>query len=211
MLLRAAIVATTLALAACGGRAAATAPANHGVAAAAEPEAVLTAFADALVRDDGAAMAGLVDPDHGVTLWYTPGAGVAAFATIAATDTAAPSSHTVPTSDDRPEVWGSYPWTNVAAAITEGLGKLDRDPADRAAPIYGDCGDMEAPVRAYLAHGLDDRWLHESDLGGDGEVDDAAVLTGLAEFNLWGTSVFLRQTAAGWRVVHVVVQDVCSA
>ena len=210
-MLRAAVVVATITLAACGGHAGTATPANHGGATATEPEAVLAAFADALVRDDGAAMAGLVDPDHGVTLWYTPGAGVAAFATIAASDTAAPSSHTVPTSDDRPEQWGSYPWQDVATAITAGLAKLDRDPADRAAPIYGDCGDMEAPVRAYLAHGLDDRWLHESDLGGDGEVDDAAVLTGLAEFNLWGTSVFLRQTAAGWRVVHVVVQDVCSA
>ena len=90
-------------------------------------------------------------------------------------------------------------------------GKLDRDPADPDAPIYGDCGNEEAPVRAYLVHGQNDRDLRSMDLGDDGEVTDAEVIGDLAVFNHWGLRAYLRSTPSGWRLTHLTLQEVCSA
>lgn len=211
MHLRTLVCALGLALTACGGTTARAPIGNQAAATTADPEQVLAAFADALTKDDGAAVAALIDPDHGLRLWFTPGAGYAVYATIAPGDRAAPSTRVRPEDEGAPESWSTYPWQAVAQHITEGLAKLDRDPADPRAPIYGDCGDEDAPVRAYLVHGQSDRDLLSFDLGGSGEVADADVLTDLAVFELWGTRIYLRATPAGWRLVHVALQEVCSA
>lgn len=212
MLLRTLAFAIAVSLAACGGKGPPADVGNHATTAPTEPEAVMAAFADALRRDDGVAVAALVDPEHGLTLWYTPGAGYAVFETIAAGDTGAPSKRVHPAVEDEPQVWSSYPWTDVAQDITAGLAVLDVDPTDRTAAVYGDCGDEEGlkPVRAYLAHGQDDRDLREMDMGGTGDVADADVLTGLVVFNKWGLRAYLRSTPAGWRLVHLASQEVCS-
>lgn len=211
MQLRALALALVVA-AGCGGSPAPRAVGNQATAAAAtEPEAVLAALADAIERDDGAALAALVDPVHGLTLWYTPGAGYAVFETIAVGDATAPSRRVHAGLDDTPEAWNEYAWTAVRTGITEGLTKLDRDPADPHAAIYGDCGDEDQPVRAYLVHGRDDRALFASDLSGDGEVDEAAISTDLAVFNNWGFTAYLRHHDGRWYLRHLVVQDVCSA
>ncbi|MBK9035355.1 MAG: hypothetical protein IPL61_29555 [Myxococcales bacterium] len=208
-----ALALALIAATACGGGHAPRAVSNESAdpAAAAEPEAVLAALADAIAQDDGAALAALVDPDHGLTLWYTPGAGHAVFETITAGDVVAPSRRVHPGLDDTPEAWSQYAWSAVRASVTAGLAKLDRDPLDPRAAIYGDCGDMDQPVRAYLIHDQDDRSLFAGDLSGDGEVDEAAISTDLAVFNNWGFTAYLRQHAGRWYLRHLVVQDVCSA
>ena len=211
MNVRALAVALAVSLAACGGKGSPTVVGNHASASASEPEAVVAAFAEALRRDDGAALAALVDPEHGLTLWYTPGAGYARFDTIAAGDTTAPSKHVHEGVEDSAERWASYPWKDVVRSITDGLAKLDRDPADPDAPIYGDCGNEEAPVRAYLVHGQNDRDLRSMDLGDDGEVTDAEAIGDLAVFNHWGLRAYLRSTPSGWRLTHLTLQEVCSA
>lgn len=202
------VLALALAPAGCGGSRAHPA-ADRGVTAAG-PEAVLAAFADAIRRDDGAALAAVVDPDHGLTLWYTPGAGYAAFETIAASDVRPPSQHVRAGVEDSAAAWAEYDWKGVVRHLDDGLAKLDHDPADPMAPIYGDCGDMDAPVRAYLRGGQSDRDLRAGDLGGDGEVADDEVVANLTELNMWGLRVYLRSTAGGWRVVHVVAYEPCS-
>lgn len=208
---RLACLALILALAACGGSRTATTVDNRGSSsAAADPVVALEALARAIETDDGVAFASLVDPG-GLTIWYTPGAGYAVFDTVAPGDTAKPSAH------DGPDLevaayWREEYWRAAARAIRDGLTHLDRDPADPSAPIYGTCAEEEvAELRAYLAGGRDDSGLRSMDLGGDGEVDPAAVRRDLTVFHTWGFAVYLARSAGGWRAVHLVMTDPCSA
>jgi hypothetical protein len=215
--LRVASALLVFALIGCGDRRPAaglgnTAPAEPG----ADPVTVLARLAQAIDADDGVALAALVHPARGVRLWFTPGAGYAVLATLAPGDTRPPSARLAAARDQDPTgYWITSYWPSVRAGIRDGLPRLDRDPADPWAPIYGTCEEDGGPgpprYRAYLVGGVDDANLQAFDLAGAGEVDPAEVQRDLVRFHHWGLEAYLARHEGTWWLVHLVVVDVCSA
>jgi hypothetical protein len=200
-----------LAATACGGNQSAATVDNRNTAASADdPVATLEALAKAVDADDGAAFAALVDPIHGLTLWHTPGAGYAVLDVVKPGDTAAPSTHV---GDGTAPHGAAHYWPGVTFGLGSALARLDRDPANPDDPIYGTCDDDGAPraYRSYLATGRDDGDLRSMDLGGDGNVAPESVVRDLVQLRGWGFSAYLVRRDGGWRVLHLLVSEPCSA
>ena len=201
-------------IAACGGKAGPSTIDNRPTPAAADadPVAALEALVRAIDADDGAALAALGDPPDGITLWYTPGAGYAVYDIVKPDDPTPPSKQIGNRDTVASEYWGSNYWPTIARSIRDGLGRLDRDPANPNDAIYGTCADEEQQdLRAYLSRGNSDENLHSMDLGGDGEVPPERIRRELVRFHTWGFSAYLAERDGRWRIVHLVVTDPCSA
>jgi hypothetical protein len=208
-------IAIVLGLAACGGGKGGPAVTNQpGAGKSDDPVAALEALARAIDADDGKALAALAHPTHGITLWFTPGAGYAVFARVEPTGAAPPSTiGTGGDDEDGRSYWKEHYWPSVKRHVAEGIAVLDREPADPNAEIYGTCDeDEEAPtVRAYLVSGRDDQLLHDADLSTDGNTDPATVIRDLTVFHHWAFSVYLARLDGQWRIVHVLIPEPCSA
>lgn len=199
-------------LVACGGSRGAAVGNQPGADDASDPTTTIEQLAAASTASDGRALAAVAHPAHGLTLWFAPGAGYAIFAHAPPGSTKSPRELAAG-AEDPSGYWQEHYWEHVRRAIADGLTKLDRDPADPYADVYGTCADEVDPstFRAYLVSGRDDRLLHEADLAGDGTADEATLLRDLTVFHAWGFSAYLARHEGGWRVVHVVVTDPCSA
>ncbi|HUQ04302.1 MAG TPA: hypothetical protein VM261_17505 [Kofleriaceae bacterium] len=211
-------LATALAAAACGGGAKpATAPiAGRGGEPApsmTDPIAVLSALATAARTDDGAALDALVHPELGLWLWDQPGATVSPTLLVKAGGGASPTSRLAPSGMN--EYWKESYWAHVAGGLDRGLTRLDREPADRFAPIYGDCGADDATGGTDLH-----AWLVVKDEFDDYYaqlLEDAALqldnrVTGqLVHFRSWGLDVWLAEDQGRLWVAHVMVWTPCDA
>lgn len=196
-------------------------PADDGGGAATQPAptptepAVFAALVDAIARDDGRALADLVDPEYGLTLYGTQGfgSGYTVLDAIAVGETTAPSRRPRRAPPGAPPAWAASGWRGVAAAMTVGLSDLSVEPPDTSIPTFGFCrgeyglrGDG-APLRAYLRRDRDDRDMHLFDT-----PDHPPRVPPLSGLTVIGTSrlqVSLRRSPVGWRAVHVVVEDRC--
>lgn len=205
--------------AACGGAAAPTPTvqgrAEGGAPAPAVDEAVATlrALAAAVRADDGVALAALVHPVHGLWLWHQPGAVVAPLLRLDAGDASPPSRRL-----DHPDVipyWREAYWRHVADNLDGGLAALDREPADRRDPVYGDCAALDdggdaPPTRAWLV--ADDDLGYRAELAVDHRVAlDPAVVRGLVHYRRWGLDVWLARAGGRLWLVHVMVWTPCDA
>ena len=191
------------------------APAVAPPAAQLTEPAVAAALADAIARDDGRAMADVIDPDYGLTLYSTQGigSGHTVLDVIAVGETTAPSRRPRRVPLGAPRAWASTGWRGVAAGIAFDLDGLVVEPNDPSSPSFGFCrgqyglpGDG-APISSYLRRERDDRDLHMFDT-----PDRAPLVPPLAGLTVIGNSrlrVSLRRSAVGWRAVHIVLDDRC--
>src|SRR5205085_1499384 len=113
---------------------------------------VLRALAQAARDDDGAALDALVHPTYGLWLWDQPGATVSPSVQVKAGSAEAPTAHLAASGMN--DYWKENYWKSVAGSLDHGLTRLDREPSDRNAPIYGDCGADDSTggtdLRAWL-------------------------------------------------------------
>ena len=219
MTMRRLLLASVLALAACGG--ARTPAPNHtieggGGAAAADmndPVVVLEALAVAAKTDEGAALDALVHPTLGMWLWDQPGATVSPSLQLKAAGGGTPTSRLAPSGMN--DYWKENYWKHVAGGLDAGLTRLDREPADRYAPIYGDCGADDTTggtdLRAWLVmkDEFDDTYaliLEDAQLQLDPRMTGALV-----HYRSWGLDVWLAQDQGRLWVAHVMVWTPCDA
>ncbi|MBK7191390.1 MAG: hypothetical protein IPH80_02840 [Myxococcales bacterium] len=197
------------------GGGASDAPAAPPAPAPSGETAVVAALAAAIGRDDGRALADVVDPDFGLTLYATQGVGSGhvVLDAIAVGETTAPSRRPRRAPPGAPVAWPRSGWGGVAAAIEAGLDRVAIEPPDPSSPSFGFCrgqyglpGDG-APRGAYLLRDRDDRDLHMLDT--PDRAPRVPPLTGLTIFGNARIQVALRPTVVGWRVVHVVIDDRC--
>jgi hypothetical protein len=204
------------ALAACGGAPKpATIESRGGEPSAAmnDPEEVLRALAQAARDDDGPALDALVHPTYGMWLWDQPGATVSPSVEVKAGSAEAPTAHLAASGMN--DYWKENYWKHVAGGLDGGLTRLDREPADRYAPIYGDCGADDS------TGGTDLRaWLVEKDRFDDTYrmlLDDAqlklapAMTQDLVHYRSWGLDVWLARADGRLWVAHVMVWTPCDA
>lgn len=207
-----ALVAAT-ASAACGhGASGAPVGARAGAATLTEPVDVLRALADAARRDDGAALDALIHPTYGLLLWDHPGASVSPLLTLRAGDGVAPSQRLVDSGLN--DYWLESYWPHVAEGIDLGLTQLDREPADRLAPIYGDCSidDNGGPSpRAWLVASDSFTEALRMDLEDAQRELDPRVQADLVHFRRWGLEVWMARDQGRLWVVHVMVSTPCDA
>ena len=174
------------------------------------PTEVLGALAEAAAREDGALLDTLVHPEHGLWVWVQPGAYVVP-AQLLRPDGKAPSARL--DADVINEYWREALWKSVAGSLERGLKVMDRDPADRNDPIYGDCGADDG------MGGAQRTWLATDDLGElyDQILDEAQVTVppvmarGLVHFHSWGLDVWMARDRDRWWVAHVMVWTPCDA
>lgn len=186
------------------------------VALPSEPE-VVRALATAIQRNDGRALAELVDPDYGLALYSTQGtgSGYVALDAIAVGETTAPARRPRRAPLGAPAAWVATGWRGVAALLAAGLTDVSIEPPDPSSPAFGFCRGQHglpgdgAPSRAYLRRGRDDADMHVFD--SKDRPPPVPLLTGLTLFGNARIVVALRRTAAGWRVVHIVLDDRCRA
>lgn len=210
------LLALALALAACGSTPKPAPIQSRGgepSPAMTDPVVVLRALAQAANTDDGAALDALVHPAHGMWLWDHPGAAVHPTVHVT-TGTGEPPSRRFASSLMSSQ-WKEHYWPSVAIGL-EALDRMDREPADRFAPIYGDCGAEDASGANLRA------WLVERDdfesLYGPLLVDtpaDAAIAPALRQpmthYRSWGLDVWLAHDQSRLWVAHVMVWTPCSA
>lgn len=205
-----------LALAACAGGATKPAPAiesrgGEPAPALTDPVVVLRALARAARDDDGAALDALVHPVHGMWLWDQPGA------------TVSPSVHVKAGAGEPPTArlrasgmnayWQESYWRHVAGGIDGALERLDRDPADRFAPIYGSCDTDETPpdLRAWLV-AADSFRRHYAPILADAAPGVApALMNDMAHYRSWGLDVWILEDDGRLWVAHVMVWTPCDA
>lgn len=193
-------------VAACGGKSVAPAPAP---VAGATAESVLGELAAALKADDGARLDALIHPEHGLWVWWQPGAYVVPAVRLVP-DGRAPSARL--RGQGLNDWWEQELWPTAAGTLARGLTVMDRDPADRQAPIYGDCGseDMSAE-RAWLVS-KDDLGQHYGDILAEANVTVAPLMRdGLVHFRNWGLDVWMAREGDRWWVAHVMVWTPCDA
>lgn len=209
------VVVLVGALAGCAGPATPRAPIDERGGAAEQaldaPEAVLRALAAAIHADDGAALDRLIHPAHGLWLWIQPGAYVSPTLRVTAGGAVPPSARIG--GDDMIEYWREHFWTEVARGLDAGLPRLDHDPGDHAAGVYGDCGEEvpAAELRAYLAT-REDLGTTRREIAADAMVTLAPVVTDqLVHFRRWGLDVWMARDRGRLWVVHVMVWTPCDA
>jgi hypothetical protein len=220
MTMRRLLLASVLAVAACGsGAKPATAPIEGrgddvpAAAAMTDPVAVLGALATAARTDDGKALDALVHPELGLWLWDHPGATVSPSLLVKAGGGASPTSRLAPSGMN--DYWQEHYWRHVAVGLDGGLTRLDREPADRFAPIYGDCGADDSTggtdLRAWLLM-EDDIDQHYAPLLEDSELQlDKRVTGELIHYRSWGLDVWLAQDQGRLWLAHVMVWTPCDA
>ncbi len=197
--------------AACGARGSQPAVDNvvaEHAAVVDSPREVLTELANAAADDDGALLDTLIHPEHGLWIWVQPGAYVVP-AQLLRPDGTPPSKRL--TADVINDFWREELWKFVAGPIQRGLSVMDADPTDRNAPIYGDCGNLEA--------GAERSWILTEDLGpfygevlAESQVTLAPVMSqGLVHFRNWGLDVWMARDRDRWWVAHVMVWTPCDA
>jgi hypothetical protein len=178
-----------------------------------DPEAVLRALAQAARDDDGAALDALVHPTYGLWLWDQPGATVSPSVQVKAGSAEAPTAHLAASGMN--DYWKENYWKAVAGSLDDGLTRLDRDPADRNAPIYGDCGADDSTggtnLRAWLVENDDFRAQYGM-LFEDEPMPFAAGITGsMVHYHDWGLDIWLVEDQGRLWVAHVMVWTPCDA
>jgi hypothetical protein len=171
-------------------------------------ERVLATLAEAARTDDPNALDPLIHPEHGLWIWVQPGAYVVPAQRLTP-DGTPPSQRLVDAVIN--DFWREELWNHVAGPIERGLKVLDRDPPDRRAPVYGDCGADEPPAtRAWLA--TEDLGGHHRDILVEANVTVAPVMRErLVHFYNWGLDVWLARDRDRWWVAHVMVWTPCDA
>lgn len=172
------------------------------------PREVLEELSEAVATDDGARLDALIHPEHGLWIWVQPGAYVVP-AQLLTPDGTPPSKRL--TADDINDFWRQELWKFVAGPIDRGLPVMDLDPADRNAPIYGDCGSEDMSAER--------SWMLTEDLGpfygevlAEAKVTLAPVMSqGLTHFRHWGLDVWMARDRDRWWVAHVMVWTPCDA
>lgn len=211
-------LAVALALVACGGspRPAPPIESRGGEAGAtlSDPVEVLRALADAAKTDDGPALDALVHPTHGMWLWDQPGAAVSPSLHVTAGSAGAPTQWLAASGMN--DYWKEQYWAHVAGGLARGLERLDREPADRFAPIYGDCGADDATGGADLRAWLVAKDSFESyvQLLVDTELEKQmapALVQPMTHYRSWGLDVWLLQAEGRLWVAHVMVWTPCDA
>lgn len=202
------------AMTACGGtdKPATIGAKGGGADTTGEPESVLRALAAAARTDDGKALDALVHPTYGLVLWDQPGAFLSPRLTVRAGRGQAPSAWLADSGLN--DYWLEQYWPQVAEGIDQGLAKLDRDPADRLAAVYGDCGEDDSggpDLRAWLlASDSFDEALRSSLEDASLELDPK-VQADLVHFRRWGLQVWLVRDQGRLWVAHVMVSTPCDA
>lgn len=180
-----------------------------------EPE-ILTAWAAAIERDDGAAFVALIDPTYGVTVSYHFGMGdqLQDLVHVAGGASGPPSRMIGRKAPHTPAVWARRRWKSVAAVIETYLADARVDPSDVMGFMYGSCGRgrpaSDPPLAAYLRHDRSDAGYHAF----DDEVDGGPPvppLTGLTVFGHARMEIMLRRSDEGWRVVRVIFNEHCAS
>jgi hypothetical protein len=178
-----------------------------------DPVVVLRALAAAAKDDDGAALAALVHPTHGAWLWDHPGATVSPSVHLEPGDATPPSRRLAPSGMN--DYWKERYWAHVTAGLGRGLDRLDREPAERFAPIYGDCDEDDATggsdPRAWLVMKDDFDAMYQP-LFEDAVYPFAPAISGqLVHFRSWGLDVWLAHADGRLWVAHVMVWTPCDA
>jgi hypothetical protein len=214
------LLASVLAVAACGGGAKPATPPIEGrgddvpaAAAMTDPVAVLGALATAARTDDGNALDALIHPELGLWLWDHPGATVSPSLLVKAGGGASPTSRLAPSGMN--EYWQENYWRHVAGGLDRGLTRLDREPAERFAAIYGSCDQDDATggtdLRAWLMSKDDFDNHYAQLLEENGPAMDPKVTGELVHFRSWGLDVWLAEDAGRLWVAHVMVWTPCDA
>lgn len=209
------LLACTLALGACGGSTTKPPIESRGgepAPAMTDPVVVLRALATAAKNDDGAGLDALVHPTHGMWLWDQPGATVSPTLHVTAGSGEAPTTRVAASGMN--EYWKESYWSAVAAGL-DALDRMDREPADRFAPVYGDCGEENPAhdLRAWLVTNDDFETMYGPIL-----VDTVyeteiarALRQPMTHYRVWGLDVWLFEADARLWVAHVMVWTPCDA
>lgn len=178
-----------------------------------DPVAMLRALAKAAHDDDGAALDRLIHPALGLWLWDQPGAALSPFVQLHAGAGASAKPTSRIAGSGLNDYWQQNYWPSVAAGLDAGLAALDRDPTDKNAAKYGDCGADDASaqdLRAWLALGEDLGYLQQMAEDAQIKLDDRAA-RGMTHFHAWGLDVYLARDQGRWWIVHVMVSTPCDA
>lgn len=175
-----------------------------------DPVVVLRALAAAAENDDGAALDALVHPTYGMWLWDQPGAYVSPTLHVIAGGGEAPTTRLA--ASDMNDYWKENFWSSVAGGL-DALDRMDRDPADRYAPIYGDCGEEDQPhdLRAWLASRDSFHEHYDPILQDTNHAIAPALMADGAHYRVWGLDVWLVEDHGRLWVAHVMVWTPCDA
>ena len=168
-------------------------------AAGEDPAQVLRALVAAVSADDGAGFDALVHPVHGAWLWTNPSGRFFPKVALKRGDTRPPSQR----------IPGGL--TLIRFGL-EGVDRIDVDPSDPDAAIYGNCSEEEPGYRIHLRAWLrvgEPLGYHADALEDAGVSLDPVLTEGLAHYHFWGLDVFLAHDRGRWWVAHLMPRTMC--